>query len=629
MRSSLGGLLLSALLARSQPLLEIHAFQAPPCDDLFFRVDEGDVYGEYVWMDYPLAAPQLALSGAIPAGAFQGHPWSDMGSWCDPTLWWPLSVNETRSRNLIAVSSEMGTLGCQYYGNGKSLFYNARNLGFKAFVESAVSTADTCGRGRAGNGSFIQVDVLREQSACAGSTPLYTASLTDNNMYNRVYHNASVAGSISTGYLGALIPSIQPLIGTILYPGLVPTFPSMKLRVYECNVNKVANSVGMFVLCVFLMLFRFFILVESIRLLRKLGVSKILASTGILFGGVFASIASFFELVATPNDLSGLNYRMWYGQKDQVIVLYLPMVLGICSNIAMAWLWLRIGLNLRSLMKGRGGQVYDVMGVLLSMVPIPVLFPKIANDAFDLYDADGLVRQGVDAVLKFADPVKESAERRALRRELYDTTNVIIFGFSLAVVALFIIIQLVAMQRVLSASRFAQSEKGTKTLKRLSMLVLIQSICLLSTAIIVFFLQDMGWEIIEHDAVGQLVVQQYFRAFIACVMAHAQVNAISAAARTRDRITTGYTGDAKVPQVPKLTDSYDSGREAYIPYDMSSRESGRGSIFGRASVVLPARQSKVDDIVPSGQATPRLEEDQVFAYKDPPFVPEPLGMHET
>jgi hypothetical protein len=120
----------------------------PTCGELFYKPDMTDITGTYVWIDYPMAAP--GLTAQYP-NLGQAHPTlgllTDVGSWCDPSLWWPLTKAQTEALNIIAVSSEMADMGCQYFGNGKSLFYNGRDLGFKAFARVALSVADTCSTG--------------------------------------------------------------------------------------------------------------------------------------------------------------------------------------------------------------------------------------------------------------------------------------------------------------------------------------------------------------------------------------------------------------------------------------------------------------------------------------------------
>ena len=207
----------------------------------------------------------------------------------------------------------------------------------------------------------------------------------------------------------------------------------------------------------------------------------------------------------------------------------------------MAWLWMRIGLNLRRLMKSR---VYEIVGVLIALVPLPILLPMMTSDAFDLYYEDGLIRQGVDAILALEDPFAAGVEKRAERKDLYDKLNLIIFSFSIAVAGFFVIVQIASLARVMQASKVAQSQKAKKTMRKISLLVFIQSVCLLSTAMIIFYLQDIAWEIVQWDAVGGLVTHTYIRVFIFTVMAWAQVNAIVSSTVAQDKAGQSTTTNA-------------------------------------------------------------------------------------
>jgi len=491
----------------------------------------------------------------------------------------------------------MADMGCQYFGNGKSLFYNGRDLGFKAFARVALSVADTCSTGLAFNGSFPSNDLRRQMSICTdpSDTPVITIPITENNKYNNLFKGSGAASGNAYGYLGALIPSAFQLVNLILIPGFVPTLPTMTLGIYECDVQKFANSVGTYILMLFLVFLRFYVFCKSVYALKQIGTSKPLASTGILFGGILAGIANILELIGSPNDLGSVNYTMMYGQKDQALMLYLPQCLGICSNLAMAWLWMRIGLNLRRLMKSR---LYDAVGVLIALVPLPILIPMMSSGSFDLYDGDGLVRQGVDAILALEDPFAAGVEKRAERKDLYDKLNIIIFAFSIAVAAFFVVVQIASLARVMQASKVAQSKKAKKTMRKISLLVLVQSVCLISTAMIIFYLQDFGWEIVQWDGLGQLIAHTYIRVFIFTVMAWAQVNAIVSSAVAQDKAGKSVTTNVgELVRDSSYVDSLHTGRKSVLGIAADLRNSVFGGAETRKSV---ARKKSVEE-APAGK----------------------------
>jgi len=276
-------------------------------------------------------------------------------------------------------------------------------------------------------------------------------------------------------------------------------------------------------------------------------------------------------------------------------MLYLPQCLGICSNLAMAWLWMRIGLNLRRLMKSR---LYDAVGVLIALVPLPILIPMMSSGSFDLYDGDGLVRQGVDAILALEDPFAAGVEKRAERKDLYDKLNIIIFAFSIAVAAFFVVVQIASLARVMQASKVAQSKKAKKTMRKISLLVLVQSVCLISTAMIIFYLQDFGWEIVQWDGLGQLIAHTYIRVFIFTVMAWAQVNAIVSSTVAQDKAGKSVTTNVgELVRDSSYVDSLHTGRKSVLGIAADLRNSVFGGAETRKSV---ARKKSVEE-APAGK----------------------------
>ncbi|KAL1525579.1 hypothetical protein AB1Y20_020433 [Prymnesium parvum] len=361
--------------------LTLNGFQTPNCGTFFFSPSPENVTSAFVWLDYPLAAP--IIGGYVPDGAFK-EAVSDPGSWCNPALWWPLSAEETRSRGLILVTTEMGVSGCQYFGNSNSIFYNARNLGFKAFVLLSVASGYTCSTGLVFNSSFPSAAYKERMSVCS-DTPLYIVPTAAGNRYNQQYD--------TVGYLALLVPSFLEILR-----GAAASFPTLTVAPYECDVTKVANSPGMFVFTFFLLLFRAIIFVKAVLTLHTLArLRRPVAWLGVLFAGVLTGVASAFEIMGNPVDLPGINYWPVFGQKDQVIVVYLPMCLSLCSNIAFMWLWLKVGLNLRSLMHSKW---YDGIGIVLACIPLPILIPFMSSGTFDLYSYEtSLIRVVVDQVL--------------------------------------------------------------------------------------------------------------------------------------------------------------------------------------------------------------------------------------
>jgi len=503
-----------SLSAHASSPLNLRAFQNPNCEDMFFYPETGNFTGQYVFMDYPLATPYIAA--LIPDNPLKTLL-SDVGVWCNPSLWWPLSYNETSQRNLIGVMTEMAVFGCQYYGNSYSFMYNARNLGFKGFVISNLASSDTCSTSIAINGSFPSKAHKQRMSVCS-NVPYYTASLVSASINNEY---------TSQGYLGVMVPSLIEI-----FKGPFASFPPITLTRYECEVQEVANSPYMFAFMIFLVLFRSYVFVKGVMLLRPLAVrQRFLALAGVLFGGVLSGLFAIFEIIATPNDMPGVNYWPIIGQKDGVVLMYLPICLGMCSDLAMAWLWLKIGLNLRRLQNSR---VYEVCGLLLCMIPMPVLIPIMLDETFDLYSKEtSLIRQVVTEVLRGTgiDEIFALAfKNRSQRRDLYNSLNNTVFGFAVANTALFTLVQFVALWRIISASTKAKTRSGYKTLRRLVVLVLVQTVCLITQAILIYFSQSLSFDVISRDKVPALIGLNYLRMFAACFMSAAQVIAFQSAA---------------------------------------------------------------------------------------------------